>query len=280
MQTFQYHITIDESKVQELYALLTNLRYVQRVEVLPTATATNGTVEEPAPYYTPNQLAYSVEEIRAIADRFPKNKKWTAQDLDKYFPPDLKVKVQIIKNKLYIMPTPRENHQFIVAELLMTMGVYAKQNKLGQVYPAPLDVEFDENNVFQPDVLFIKIERKASAVNAEGKIVEAPDLVVEIWSPSNRKKEREDKRDIYESFGVAEYWSIFPKKQQISVETLNEAGKYEVFSEAKKQGIVKSKILEGFEIDITELMPTAETEAEPAPKAPKPKKKKGSQNKS
>jgi hypothetical protein len=67
MQTFQYHITIDESKVQELYALLTNLRYVQRVEVLPTAT--NGTVEEPAPYYTPNQLAYSVEEIRAIADR-------------------------------------------------------------------------------------------------------------------------------------------------------------------------------------------------------------------
>jgi Uma2 family endonuclease len=160
------------------------------------------------------------------------------------------------------------------------MGVYAKQNKLGQVYPAPLDVEFDENNVFQPDVLFIKIERKAQAVNAEGKIVEAPDLVVEIWSPSNRKKEREDKREIYESFGVAEYWSIFPKKQQISVETLNEAGKYEIFSEAKKQGIVKSKLLAGFEIDITELMPTPSTETETTPETKKQKKKKGSQNKS
>lgn len=269
MPIFQYQITIDESKVQELYALLQNLRYVQHVEVMPV---------ENTPNFTPNQLNYSVAEIQAIAQRFPPDKKWTYSDIEKYFPPDLKVKVEIINNKLSIMATPKEDHQLIVAELLMTMGVFAKQNKLGQLYPAPLDVIFDENNVFQPDVLFIKVERKATAIDKNGKIIVAPDIAVEIWSPSNRKKERDEKRSIYENFGVTEYWSIYPKKQHITVETLNEVGKYEVFSEAKTTGIIKSKVLEGFEIDVAELIPTPEKEIKEAqeetPKKQKKNKKK------
>jgi Uma2 family endonuclease len=136
------------------------------------------------------------------------------------------------------------------------------------MYHAPLDVFLDEN-VLQPDLLFIKVERKASCISAEGKIVGVPDLVVEIWSPSNRKKEREEKRNVYETSGVAEYWSIYPNKQHIVVETLDEEGKYGVFSEAKADGIVKSKILDGFEIAVKDLMP------EEALKTPKQSKQKG-----
>ncbi len=262
MRTLQYQITVEDSRVQELYAFLTSLRFVHEVLPLPAPKT-----EPPTP--SKEKLAYTVEDIRAIARRFPKNKKWKAQDLEVHFPQNLPIKVQIIKNRLYIMPTPRENHQFIVAELVMTMGIHAKTHKLGQIYPSPLDVVFNENNVLQPDVLFLKLSRRQGATDDSGRIVIAPDLVVEIWSPSNRKKEREEKREVYETSGVAEYWSISPQKQHITVEILNEAGKYEIYSEAKKAGKLKSKILEGFEIDIADLiLPEMQT------KTPKKKKKK------
>ncbi|TAG39681.1 MAG: Uma2 family endonuclease [Cytophagia bacterium] len=275
MKTLQYQITIDESKVQDLYAFLTSLRFVHEVIPLPTNGQQIAQEIIHEPYYTPNQLAYSVAEIKAIANRFPKNKLWTVQDLDTYFPPDLSIKVEIIRNRLYIMPTPRENHQLISNELLFAFNVHVKKHKLGQMYHAPLDVMFDDNNTFQPDILFIKIERRANAVSANGKIVIAPDLVVEIWSPSNRKKEREQKREMYESFGVTEYWSIYPKKKHITVEILNEIGKYELFSEAKQTGKVQSKILDGFEIDIDELITQEIQEAEETTtEKPKNKRKK------
>jgi hypothetical protein len=63
-------------------------------------------------YYDPDKLDYTVEDIEAIAAHFPKNHRWTYQDLQKYFPQDLKVKVEIIDNKLYIMgrrATKRKN---------------------------------------------------------------------------------------------------------------------------------------------------------------------------
>ena len=61
------------------------------------------------------------------------------------------------------------------------------------------------------------------------------------------------KHKMYESKGVTEYWQIFPKKREVKIEILNEEGKYQLFSEAKEIGIVKSKVLNGFEIEIETL---------------------------
>jgi Uma2 family endonuclease len=199
---------------------------------------------------------YAVEEIQAIADRFPKNYQWTAPDLEKHFPQDLKISVQILQNQLFIMASPNQLHQALSEELGFQLGAFVRQNKLGKLRYAPLDVKFDNDNVVQPDIIFVSVTR-LDAIQEKG-IVGAPDLVVEIWSPANKKKERELKHKLYEKNGVTEYWQIFPKQKKITIEALNEAGEYEVFTKAKKAGKVQSKVLEGFSIDVAELWASCE----------------------
>lgn len=194
---------------------------------------------------------YTFEEIKEYAELFPKNHTWKSADIETYFPQDLKVSVQIIQNQLFIMPFPNFNHQEISMEVSFQMGTFIRQHKAGKIVTAPIDVHFDKDNLFQPDIIFIAVSRYHIIKNK--KVQEAPNLVVEIWSPSNVKKEREMKHKTYENQGVTEYWQIFPKKREVKVEVLNEEGKYKLFSEAKKIGKVQSKVLNGFEIEIETL---------------------------
>ncbi|WP_338814475.1 Uma2 family endonuclease [Bernardetia sp. Wsw4-3y2] len=194
---------------------------------------------------------YTFEDIKKIAAQFPIDYKWTYQDLVNYFPQDLSVKVEIINNQLFIMPSPEQDHQEIVGELFVAFKHYAKLHKLGKVIVSPFDVVFDEDNTVIPDVIFVSVQRMdiLDGKKAQG----APDLAVEVWSKGNKKKEREAKRELYQKNKVTEFWQIYPKKKQVFVEVLNEKGKYQVFSEAEKEGSIKSKVLTGFEIDITDI---------------------------
>jgi Uma2 family endonuclease len=202
-------------------------------------------------YYTPKSY-YSTEDIQAIANQFPKDKKWTYADLWDYFPHDLKVKVEILNNQLFIMPSPSIIHQKISNRLSSRMTFFVENNNLGEILCAPTDVKFDENNVVQPDILYISITRYD--IIQENVIDGSPDVLVEIISPSNTKKEQEDKHNLYERKGVKEYWTIFPKNRYIKVEVLQD-GIYQVFSEVEREGIIRSFVLEGFEINALEVMP-------------------------
>jgi Uma2 family endonuclease len=195
---------------------------------------------------------YSKEDLDNIKNQFPKDKKWTYQDLLNYFPKNLKHKVEILNNQLIIMASPSFLHQKISMKLSREMSYFAEKHKLGEVLTAPMDTKFDENNVEQPDILFISITRfnliEKNVING------APDLIVEIISPANKKKERQEKHDLYERKGVKEYWTIFPKKKEIIVEVL-ENEKYTVFSKGKKTGTIQSSVLEGFEVSVEDIIP-------------------------
>jgi Uma2 family endonuclease len=131
------------------------------------------------------------------------------------------------------------------------LKTFVKTHQLGKVIISPFDVVLNENNVVVPDMLFVSV---AKANILDGKKAQgSPDLLVEVWSPGNKKKERNTKRKLYEENGVLEFWEVFPKKNQVIVQTLNSEGSYEVFSEAQKTGAVRSKILEGFTLDIEAL---------------------------
>lgn len=202
-------------------------------------------------YYDPHKMAYTVEDIQAIADHFPEDHIWTYQDIEDYFPEDLPIKVEIIHNKLYIMPSPNLEHQEISNELSFQMTGFIKKHKLGKVLCAPMDTKLDENNIIQPDILFIAV---ANYGILGKKIVEgSPDLVVEIWSLGNAKGDKALKQKLYENKGIVEYWQIQPKTQKVQIEILNENNEYEILSEATETGVVKSKILSGFEVDIETL---------------------------
>lgn len=194
---------------------------------------------------------YTFEDIKEIIAQFPVDYKWTYQDIVTYFPKDLLVKVQIINNQIFVMPSPEEDHQDIVGELILALKPYVRLHKLGKVMVSPFDVVLNENNVFIPDVIFVSVERKSilDGKKAQG----APDLVVEIWSKGNRKKEKEFKKENYRKNGVTEFWQIYPKKKEVSVEVLNEKGEYEMYSEAKQKGVLKSKVLIGFEMELSAI---------------------------
>ena len=194
---------------------------------------------------------YTFEDIKEIADQFPKDYKWTYQDIVEYFPQNLSIKVEIVNNQLFVMPTPNTTHQIISDEIVFQFNLFIRKNKLGKVLAAPMDVKFDEDNVVQPDILFIAVSKYE--IIEDKNIEGTPNLVVEIWSPSNRKKERDTKRELYQKNKVTEFWQVFPKKKQVYVEILDEEGKYHVFSEAKQEGIIQSKVLVGFEMDIADI---------------------------
>jgi Uma2 family endonuclease len=148
------------------------------------------------------------------------------------------------------MPTPSFIHQKISMKLSRELSFFVENQQLGEVLASPMDTKFDDDNCVQPDILYIEVSRYS--IIKENYIEGSPDLMVEIWSPSNKKRERDEKHNLYESQGVKEYWTIFPKKREVIVEKL-ENNTFQIHSKGKKTGIIQSSILEGFEIKIEDL---------------------------
>ncbi|UCE07203.1 MAG: Uma2 family endonuclease [bacterium] len=103
------------------------------------------------------------------------------------------------------------------------------------------------SNVVQPDILFILNENLD--IITEKNIQGVPDLIIEIISPATGYYDLRGKKDIYEKFGVQEYWIADPMKQRVKI-YLNFEHKFELHQRLERKGILKSKILKGFEIEL------------------------------
>lgn len=152
---------------------------------------------------------------------------------------------ELINNILVMPPSPEFIHQDISISLSSKLHLYVRDNKLGLVLNAPMDVRFDDDNVFQPDILFISNER-LGIIEDGRKIKGAPDLIVEILS-SNKKSDLEEKKYIYELYDVREYWLVDPKKKTVEVFE-NQRKEFVLLQKAYLGDTVRSKLLEGFEI--------------------------------
>lgn len=143
--------------------------------------------------------------------KFPQPKLLTYNDYLRLTPAD-SPNYELQNGKIVYMPSPVFKHQETQNLLSTYLTMHVLQNKLGKVVTAPMDTKFNENNVFQPDILFVQQDRLA-IIN---KIVDgAPDLVVEILSPANDAKEMSYKKYIYETSGVKEYWIINIEQQTL-----------------------------------------------------------------
>jgi Uma2 family endonuclease len=146
---------------------------------------------------------------------------------------------QLIQNEIVMSPSPLEVHQLILMNLSSDIHVYVKKKKMGQVRVAPYDVYLNKRNVYQPDILFIANSQKENI--KEDGFHGAPDLIIEILSPSTAKYDLEEKKDVYEQYGVKEYIIVNPADKTVTVYEL-ENGEFAIFF----TGIaaVKSKLLE------------------------------------
>lgn len=109
-----------------------------------------------------------------------------------------------------VTPAPSTRHQLLLGNLSREI-MTALKGKRCQAFVAPTDVVFDEHNVVQPDLLVVCDRSKITEPNIQG----APDLVVEILSPSTSRKDRREKRALYERFGVKEYLVVDPINETV-----------------------------------------------------------------
>ncbi|MDX2139247.1 MAG: Uma2 family endonuclease [Chloroflexota bacterium] len=128
--------------------------------------------------------------------------------------PETTLPMNLIDGELIDRATPTADHQSLVLQIAIVLK--AKARALGgDAYIAPLDVRLDEFNVVQPDVLVILPGSKCQII--ENKLYGAPDLVVEVLSPSTGKLDHKRKFALYERFGVREYWMVDPDALLIEV---------------------------------------------------------------
>ncbi len=168
---------------------------------------------------------------------------WTYEKMLRELPTESRYEIR--HSDLIDMPSPSEKHQELQFRLTLLFGNYIVANRLGKFYQAPFDVILDKGNVVQPDLLFILNENKK--IIKERGVFGSPDLVIEIVSKGSVIRDYVEKKEDYECFGVKEFWLIDPQNEIIQVFSL-ENDKYKPFSSADENGVVKSKILNGFEI--------------------------------
>ena len=123
---------------------------------------------------------------------------------------------QLVDGELFFMATPSVLHQEIVGNLYFAIKSHLRANPgLGRVIISPSDVRLDESNVFEPDIYFVSRDR--AGIMTEQGTSGAPDLVIEVLSPSTQRLDRERKRGVYLSAGVRELWFVVPESRQVEV---------------------------------------------------------------
>lgn len=171
--------------------------------------------------------------------------KWTFED-----------RLEIIKGKIFKMSGPNRWHQKLSMELALKLGSYLR-GKTCEVYTAPFDVRLarkskrnkDIFTVVQPDLCVICDQSKLDRKGCFG----APDIMIEILSPGNNRKELLDKYQVYEESGVKEYWVFMYSEQACIQYTNNYKGRFYATRPLTTADLLYTPILPGFELDLAEV---------------------------
>jgi Uma2 family endonuclease len=176
-------------------------------------------------------------------------RRWTFDEVAAELP-ETNLPTELWDGELVMSPAPSFFHQTIVARFYKLLDAWVAPRGLGQTGFAPLDMILTERQVVQPDVFFVSKERLAILTD---RLRGAPDLVVEVLSPGTRRRDRLDKRDLYEQHGVREYWLIDPDAQTVEVLFL-ERGEYLLVGRWQPDGQAASRLLKGFEVPVGDLL--------------------------
>ena len=156
---------------------------------------------------------------------------------------------EIIDGELYEMTAPTLRHQVLLGNLFIIFKPHVRRQRLGSVYMAPVDVIFAGGDIVQPDLVFVSEARRH--IMQDHAIVGAPDLVIEILSPSTAAHDRNRKTDLYARYGVAEYWMVDTETETIEVRRLRdgEYGDAEIYD----SGLVSTPLIPGIEVRLEDV---------------------------
>src|SRR2546423_221161 len=142
--------------------------------------------------------------------------RWTSRDLEAL--PDDGKRYEIIDGELYMSRQPHWFHQAVCFRTAELLQAWSRQTGAGRANLAP-GVIFDDDEDVAPDVIWISRARLATALQPDGKLHAAPELVIEVLSPGglNERRDREAKLKLYNRRGVTEYWIVDWRARAIAV---------------------------------------------------------------
>ncbi len=161
---------------------------------------------------------------------------------------------EIHRGELVVVPSPMPCHQIATVELVTLLRDYGRKSG-GIALVAPLDIVFDEYDVVQPDVVFFRAERRDLVQPYEVTRV-APDIAVEVLSPSTAAVDRGRKMRMFAEYGVPEYWIVDPVRLRIEVHVL-ENDAYRQAQVATGGDIVRSVLLPDLAFAADSIFPFA-----------------------
>ena len=157
---------------------------------------------------------------------------------------------ELLDGELIMAAAPNMAHQSTQSNLGGEFYILVRDADLGWVYFSPTDVYLSDTDVVQPDLLFISKAR--SHIRTGKNIRGAPDLVVEILSPTTSARDWGYKHDLYEKHGVKEYWLVDPYAKQVIVKLLKD-GRFEIVGVYREDDILRSPTLDGLELDLSKI---------------------------
>jgi Uma2 family endonuclease len=163
--------------------------------------------------------------------------------------PETNLPTELWDGELVRSPAPSFFHQEIVDRFHDLLKSWVRQHRLGKTGFAPLDMILTSRRVVQPDVFFVSNQRLGIVTD---RLRGAPDLVAEVLSPDSRRRDRIDKRDLYEQHGVKEYWLVDPEAQTVEVLFL-ERGEYELVGHWQPGESAASRLLKGFKVRVGDV---------------------------
>ncbi len=183
-----------------------------------------------------------------IAHLFPNQGHWYE---DEYLNLSTNHLVEFSQGIVEVLPMPSESHQDSVLSLYTLLKQFIQPKSLGKVIVAPMKVKLWEGKFREPDVLFMLRENYHKRGN---NFWQGADVVMEVVSPDDPKRDTEVKRIEYAKAGIAEYWLVNPIDETITVFTLpKHVNVYEVYGVFDKDEIASSVLLEGFTVNVREV---------------------------
>lgn len=159
---------------------------------------------------------------------------------------------EILDGEHFVSAAPNLLHQSIVVELTSWIAPFVRRHGLGRLYVAPANVLLGEHDVVQPDLLFVSQAR--SRILTEMNVQGAPDLVIEVLSPSTRRRDEGLKLERYELLGVQEYWMVDPALQAARVyRRVGERLQAVAELTAADGDLLSSPVFPGLEIPLAEI---------------------------
>ncbi|MBI4651257.1 Uma2 family endonuclease [Candidatus Desantisbacteria bacterium] len=155
----------------------------------------------------------------------------------------------LIEGELLMTPSPITFHQRISKKINFELEKFVRDKKMGEVFYAPYDVYLDNENVLQPDILFISKDRLdiIGKKNVQG----APDLIIEILSEATAYMDLGKKKRLYARFGVKEYWIVDPQEKIVELYSLKD-NMFIIINTFTEKDILKSPLI-NIEIKLSDI---------------------------